>query len=64
MDNMNKLEYFHSKIYNKTLFQLLTWTTRVLLAFGFISSGLKKILKQRFTILSSKTPVGFFFQAS
>lgn len=37
--------------------------TRVLLAAGFIPTGMVKALGQRFTVLSTETPVGAFFEA-
>ena len=43
--------------------QRFTIFTRVLLAIGFMPSGLTKLLGNRFTILEVNTPVGFFFEA-
>lgn len=40
-----------------------TWLTRVLLALGFLPSGLKKVLGERFTLLSAETSIGYFFEA-
>ena len=57
------LEDLHSYIYNKKIFKLLTWSIRILLFLGFLPSGLKKLLGERFTILGVDTPVGFFFEA-
>jgi uncharacterized membrane protein YphA (DoxX/SURF4 family) len=37
--------------------------TRVLLAIGFIPSGLIKLLGNRFTLLGVDNPIGFFFEA-
>jgi hypothetical protein len=42
---------------------LLVWLTRYLLAFSFIPSGMKKILGQRFTSISTDNPIGYFFEA-
>jgi len=42
---------------------LLVWLTRYLLAFAFIPSGMKKILGQRFTSISTDNPIGYFFEA-
>lgn len=36
--------------------------TRYLIAFAFIPSGLKKILGERFTQISTDNPIGFFFE--
>ena len=57
------LENFHQKIYGKRIFILFTWTTRILLFIGFLPSGLKKLLGDRFTLLGIDNPVGFFFEA-
>lgn len=39
-----------------------TWTVRVLLALGFIPSGLRKVVNQPFTGLDPETnPIGRFF---
>ncbi len=57
------MEELIEKIRSKKLFVLFTWTTRVLLAIGFLPSGLKKAMGERFTILGIETPVGFFFEA-
>jgi len=60
---MSFIESTHQKIYGKKLFILFTWFTRILLAFAFVPSGLKKLLGERFTILGVDDPVGFFFEA-
>lgn len=39
-----------------------TFALRILLAIGFLPSGLTKVLGNRFTILGIDTPVGFFFE--
>lgn len=41
----------------------LLWMTRLLLALGFLPTGLIKVLGQRFTSMGIDTPVGFFFEA-
>jgi hypothetical protein len=41
----------------------LLWLTRLLLALGFLPTGLVKLLGHRFTAISVETPVGFFFEA-
>ena len=60
---MSALDTLHSHIYNRKIFKLFTWGTRILLSLAFIPSGLKKVLGQRFTLLGTDTPVGFFFEA-
>ena len=59
---MTVIEKLHNRIYNKKMFILFTWGTRILLFLAFLPSGLKKILGERFTILEIETPVGFFFE--
>jgi len=44
-------------------FLRLTWFTRILLAAGFIPTGMVKLLGQRFTLMSVDTPIGAFFEA-
>jgi uncharacterized membrane protein YphA (DoxX/SURF4 family) len=39
-----------------------TLALRVLLAIGFLPSGLTKVLGNRFTVLGIDNPVGFFFE--
>ncbi len=41
----------------------LLWMTRLLLALGFLPTGLIKVLGHRFTSLGVETTVGFFFEA-
>lgn len=53
----------HHRIYRRKIFIVFTWTIRILLFLGFLPSGLKKLLGERFTILGVDTPVGFFFEA-
>ncbi|MBF6607406.1 MAG: hypothetical protein ITG00_01555 [Flavobacterium sp.] len=57
------VENFHGLIRSKKLFILFTWFTRILLALGFIPSGLKKVMGMRFTSIGIDNPVGFFFEA-
>ena len=40
-----------------------TLLTRLLLAAGFIPTGMVKVLGQRFTTISPQTPIGAFFEA-
>ncbi|MEZ4796583.1 MAG: hypothetical protein R2785_05385 [Flavobacteriaceae bacterium] len=60
---MSFIESAHQNIYGKKLFVLFTWFTRILLALAFVPSGLKKLLGERFTLLGTDNPVGFFFEA-
>ncbi|WP_250434532.1 DoxX family membrane protein [Hanstruepera flava] len=60
---MKTLEAIVFKLHEKLIFKLFTWGTRILLSLAFIPSGLKKLLGQRFTLLGTDDPVGFFFEA-
>jgi hypothetical protein len=53
--------YFRIRVYYPL--NVLVWLTRYLLAFAFIPSGMKKILGQRFTSISTDNPIGYFFEA-
>lgn len=53
--------YFRIRVYYPL--NLLVWLTRYILAFAFIPSGMKKILGQRFTSISTDNPIGYFFEA-
>ena len=44
-------------------FLRLTWLTRLLLAAGFIPTGMVKFLGKRFTLISPENPIGAFFEA-
>ena len=52
-----------NRIRSIAFFKVFTWMVRILLAIGFLPSGIKKILGERFTSLGLETPVGFFFEA-
>lgn len=43
--------------------QWLMVLTRILLALGFVPSGLKKLMGERFTLLGPEGPIGYFFDA-
>ena len=57
------LQPIHLKVKANKWLRIFTIITRVLLAIGFLPSGLTKLLGNRFTILGIDTPVGFFFEA-
>lgn len=57
------LDRVHSDLKRKKWARVFTVFTRILLAVGFIPSGLTKLLGNRFTILGIDNPVGFFFEA-
>ena len=54
---------FHQLVRAQPLFYRLAIGTRLLLAAGFIPTGMVKLLGQRFTVISVETPVGMFFEA-
>ena len=63
MDAYFSLDYAHAKVNEQKWLRVFTVCTRILLALGFIPSGLTKVLGNRFTLLSVDTPIGFFFEA-
>ena len=60
---MHTIQVTVQALRRKTVFNLFTWFTRILLAIAFFPSGLKKLMSERFTFLGIESPVGFFFEA-
>jgi uncharacterized membrane protein YphA (DoxX/SURF4 family) len=63
MDGQSALDRAHARVRREKLLRIFTVFTRILLALGFIPSGLTKVRGNRFTILGLDNPVGFFFEA-
>ncbi len=63
MGGRSVLERAHARVRRERLLSIFTVATRILLALGFIPSGITKVLGERFTILGLDNPVGFFFEA-
>lgn len=63
MDKECPLDRAHARVKQHRFLKIFTVFTRILLAFGFLPSGLTKVLGNRFTILGIDNPVGFFFEA-
>ena len=59
-DNLDRI---HAATVKNRWLQIFTAFNRGLLAFGFIPPGIKKILRQPFTILPDSNPVGHYFNA-
>ena len=57
------LDRLHARVMSLPGLPLFTAATRALLAIGFLPSGYKKIIHERFTVLPLEHPVGFFFEA-
>lgn len=57
------LDRVHRRVTSWRAAALLTALTRALLALAFVPSGLTKVLGHRFTIISTDTPIGSFFEA-
>ena len=57
------IENFNLKLKSIKELHWFTWITRILLFIGFLPSGLKKLLGERFTLLGIDNPIGFFFEA-
>ena len=53
----------HAGVRRSAWLRRFTVLTRVLLALGFLPSGITKLLGNRFTVLGIDSPVGFFFEA-
>lgn len=60
---LDYLGRFNRFIRDRFFFQRLTVITRILLAMGFIPTGMVKVLGQRFTRMGIDTDIGFFFEA-
>ena len=57
------LDRAHARARGERFLRIFTAVTRILLALGFIPSGITKVLGNRFTVLGIDNPVGFFFEA-
>ncbi len=57
------LDQLHRRARDNYWLGWFTVMTRVLLAIGFMPSGLTKLLGNRFTLLDLDNPIGFFFEA-
>lgn len=60
---MTRIEQFYYKAKGNKWFRWFTVFCRVALAFGFIPSGIVKIMGERFTALPSNHPLGHYFDA-
>lgn len=63
MSGQSSLDRAHARVKQQRYLKVFTVLTRVLLALGFLPSGLTKVIGNRFTILGVDNPVGFFFEA-
>ncbi len=59
---MEKLDHFYDRIRSKRLLNTFVILTRYLIGFAFIPSGFTKLMNHRFTQISIKHPIGFFFE--
>ncbi len=60
---IRKLDRVFVRVRSRELLFRFTLLTRILLAAGFVPTGLVKLLGQRFTRLPDSTPIGAFFEA-
>lgn len=60
---MTKLEQYYYEAKGNKWFHYFTVCCRVALAFGFIPSGIVKIMGERFTALPANHPLGHYFDA-
>lgn len=56
------LDSLHAKVQQSKLLQYFTAFNRVILAVAFIPSGMTKLVGNRFTVISTDTPIGLFFE--
>ncbi len=63
MNRITKLEQFYYGAKGNKWFRYFTIFCRVVLALGFIPSGMVKIMGERFTALPSNHPLGHYFDA-
>lgn len=54
---------WHRRLTSHPAWQRLAVLSRLLLAAAFLPSGLTKILGNRFSLISTDTPIGYFFEA-
>ena len=57
------LDRAHARVHGHRALRGFTVGTRIVLALGFLPSGLTKVVGNRFTVLGLDNPVGFFFEA-
>lgn len=60
---IDRLDRLFCWIRSQPFFLRFTLFTRILLAAGFIPTGMVKLLGQRFTTVPMETPIGAFFEA-
>jgi hypothetical protein len=60
---LTSLDRWHAAIHANPRIYRLVLATRILLAAGFIPTGLVKLLGQRFTSIPSSDPIGALFEA-
>ena len=60
---VDRIDRIHAWIRAQPLLYRFTLGTRLLLACGFLPTGLLKVLGRRFTIMPPETQVGFLFEA-
>lgn len=60
---MGRLGALHHRATSNPFLQRLHLVSRLLLAMAFLPTGMVKLLGRRFTLLTTNTPVGFYFEA-
>lgn len=60
---LHGLDRLHARVRARALLYRFTLATRILLAVGFIPTGMVKLLGHRFTLMDPATPIGGFFEA-
>ena len=59
----HRIDRIHDWVRAQPLLYRFTLGTRLLLACGFLPTGLLKVLGRRFTVMPPETPIGFLFEA-
>lgn len=59
----SSLDRVHARVRQQRYLKVFTVCTRILLALGFLPSGITKVRGERFTTLGLDNPVGFFFES-
>lgn len=59
---LDRLDRLHARVRASGLLYRFTLATRILLAVGFIPTGMVKVLGRRFTVMDPATDVGGFFE--
>ena len=60
---VQRIDRLHARVRSNPAFQRLAIISRILLAVGFIPTGLVKCSAERFNVMGIDNPIGFFIEA-